>query len=95
MKTLLRTLCLVLFLGLFLGIDAQQRDTAGTRDRLADFSRAMAELKPRERAMLWLAYAEGASHREIAATLGLGEGSLRTLLFRARKKLALLLGVKR
>ncbi len=58
---------------------------------LTDFSRAMAGLKPRERAMLWLAYAEGASHREIAATLGLGEGSMKTLLFRARRKLALLL----
>lgn len=57
-----------------------------------DFSRAMAALKPRERAMLWLAYAEGATHKEIAATLGLGEGSMKTLLFRARRKLALLLG---
>ncbi len=67
-------------------------DTAGVSERLTDFTRAMAELKPRERAMLWLAYAEGASHREIAAALGLGEGSMKTLLFRARRKLAHLLG---
>jgi RNA polymerase sigma-70 factor (ECF subfamily) len=52
----------------------------------------MSGLKPRERAMLWLAYAEGASHREIAEVLGLGEGSMKTLLFRARRKLAMLLG---
>lgn len=67
-------------------------DSAGAKERLTDFSRAMQKLQPRERAMLWLAYAEGASHREIAATLGLGEGSLKTLLFRARRKLAGLLG---
>jgi RNA polymerase sigma-70 factor, ECF subfamily len=67
-------------------------DTTNASEQLTDFTRAMAALKPRERAMLWLAYAEGASHREIAATLGLGEGSMKTLLFRARRKLALLLG---
>ena len=32
--------------------------------------RAMARLKPREREMLWLAYAQGSSHRDIAGTLG-------------------------
>jgi RNA polymerase sigma-70 factor (ECF subfamily) len=47
----------------------------------------MARLKPRERAMLWLAYAEGASHREIAQALGLRTGSMKGLLFRARRKL--------
>jgi RNA polymerase sigma-70 factor (ECF subfamily) len=58
----------------------------------SDFARAMAHLKPRERAMLWLAYAEGASHQEIADVLGLRQGSLKTMLFRARRKLAALLG---
>ena len=38
-------------------------------ERIADFTRAMSHLKPRERAMLWLAYAEGASHGEIADVL--------------------------
>lgn len=65
---------------------------AGTTERAADFTRAMAHLKPRERAMLWLAYAEGASHREIAGVLGLRPASLKPLLFRARRKLAGLLG---
>ncbi|MBS1876971.1 MAG: RNA polymerase sigma factor [Acidobacteria bacterium] len=60
-------------------------------DRRADFARAMTSLKPRERAMLWLAYAEGSSHQEIAQTLGLSAASLKPLLARARRKLALLL----
>jgi RNA polymerase sigma-70 factor (ECF subfamily) len=67
------------------------RDSMEAGERVADFTRAMAILKPRERAMLWLAYAEGATHREIAAALGLGERSMKTLLFRARRKLAVLL----
>jgi RNA polymerase sigma-70 factor (ECF subfamily) len=58
----------------------------------ADFTRAMSRLKPKERAMLWLAYAEGATHREIADVLGLRPGSLKSMLFRARRKLAGLLG---
>jgi RNA polymerase sigma-70 factor (ECF subfamily) len=64
----------------------------GTAETGADLDRAMARLKPRERAMLWLAYAEGASHREIAAILGLRPASLKLLLFRARRRLAVLLG---
>lgn len=68
---------------------------AHAADRVArrtDLARAMARLKPRERAMLWLAYAHGSSHREIADTLGLTAGSVKLLLFRARRKLAGLLG---
>jgi RNA polymerase sigma-70 factor, ECF subfamily len=66
--------------------------SAAAAERKTDLTRAMAQLKPRERAMLWLAYAEGASHREIADVLGLTPGSLKPLLFRARRKLAGLLG---
>ncbi|MGA2588555.1 MAG: RNA polymerase sigma factor [Bryobacteraceae bacterium] len=65
---------------------------AGATERMADFTRAMARLKPRERAILWLAYAEGASHQEIADSLGLRPTSLKPMLFRARRKLADLLG---
>ncbi len=42
--------------------------------------------------MLWLAYGEGASHKEIAETLGLAPSSMKAILFRARRKLAGLLG---
>jgi len=59
-----------------------------------DVSRAMAQLKPRERDMLWLAYAQGSSHEEIAAALGLKTASIKALLFRARRRLAALLKEK-
>ena len=69
-------------------------DHAGSTERQTDVTRAMARLKARERAMLWLAYAEGASHREIAEVLGLSPASIKLLLFRARRRLAGLLGGK-
>lgn len=65
------------------GADGEQR---------TDLKRAMAQLKPRERAMLWLAYAQGSSHKEIAAVVGVQPASVKPLLFRARRKLAELLG---
>ncbi len=69
-------------------------DQAGATERSADVTRALQGLKPRERAMLWLAYAEGASHDEIAGALGMRVSSLKPMLFRARQKLAALLGRK-
>ena len=62
--------------------DAEQR---------TDVRRAMRRLKPRERALLWLAYAQGSSHSEIADVLGVKTASIKLLLFRARRKLAGLL----
>ena len=56
-----------------------------------DLQRAMKQLEPVQRELLWLAYAQGASHEEIAEITGLRAISIRTLLFRARKKLAALL----
>lgn len=52
---------------------------------------ALQRLAPRERAMLWLAYAHGSSHKEIADALGVKTPSVKQLLFRARKKMAALL----
>src|SRR6266581_4319073 len=52
---------------------------------------AMALMRPRERQLLWLAHAEGYSHREIAEITGLASASIRLLLFRARRKIARLL----
>ena len=60
--------------------------------RRMDLTRALEQLKPRERTMLWLAYAQGFSHEEIARQLGLRTGSLKALLFRARRRLVSLLG---
>ena len=57
----------------------------------ADLEKVMSEIKPSERELMWLAYVEGASHREIAAVTGLKEASVRPLLFRVKQKLATLL----
>ena len=71
-------------------------DHGGARaEARVDLDRAMAQLKPRERAMLWMAYAQGSSHREIAAVVGVKADSVKPLLFRARRKLAELLGGSR
>lgn len=51
-----------------------------------DVGTVLDTLKPKERALLWLAYVEGYEHREIAEILGLQAASVRVLLFRARKK---------
>jgi RNA polymerase sigma-70 factor (ECF subfamily) len=59
--------------------------------RQSELAHAMARLKPRERELLWLAYGQGSSHREIADALGVKCGSIKLLLFRARRKLAALL----
>lgn len=67
-------------------------DLAASSAQRADLNRALAQLKPREREMLWLAYAQGSSHREIGDVLGLKPTSIKLLLFRARRKLAGILG---
>ena len=60
-----------------------------------DVTRAMGRLRIQERTMLWLAYVEQASHREIASALSIKEASVRVLLSRARQKLAVALGIRR
>jgi RNA polymerase sigma-70 factor, ECF subfamily len=64
--------------------DSRLGERTGAR---IDLARAMERLKPRERSLLWLAYAQGWSHEEIAASLGLKTGSLKSLLHRARRRL--------
>jgi len=61
-------------------------------DRKLATRQAFERLKPRERQLLWLAYVEGSNHKEIAACTGLRAGSIRLLLFRARRRLAELIG---
>jgi RNA polymerase sigma-70 factor, ECF subfamily len=61
----------------------------------ADVSRALDGLRPRDRDLLWLAYAQGFSHEEIADTLGLRTGSIKLMLSRARQRMAAALGVSR
>ncbi len=65
-----------------------ERGRAGDASVRMDLESAFNRLEPRERAILWLAYVEGYDHREIAGIVGVKEGSVRVLLFRARKKAA-------
>ena len=60
-------------------------------DISSDVERLFARLDPQERALLWLAYVDGSSHREIAEVLRLKEASIKVLLFRARHKMEKLL----
>jgi RNA polymerase sigma-70 factor, ECF subfamily len=57
----------------------------------ADVRRLLGRLKPRERQILWLAHVEGRTHTEIADITRTRPGSVRVLLFRARRRLAGLL----
>ena len=60
-------------------------------DERTDLARALQQLKPKQREILWLAYGQGSSHAEIAEIVGVSSKSIKSLLFRARKKLAELL----
>jgi RNA polymerase sigma-70 factor (ECF subfamily) len=65
---------------------------AGAAGQARDVAAALARLKPRDRDLLWLAYANGSTHLQIAETLGVKAASVKPLLFRARRRLARLLG---
>ncbi len=67
------------------------RDELSRIESQAALDPAMAQMRPRERQLLWLAHAEGYSHREIAEITGLNAAGIRLLLFRARRKIARLL----
>ena len=70
---------------------SREESVADAMVRRTDLRRAMARLRPRERALLWLAYAQEHPHAEIAVTLGVETGSVKLLLFRARRRLAQIL----
>lgn len=70
------------------GTVPSHEDDPGPR---TDVRRALEQLKPRERQLLWLAHVEGFDHKEIAGLMGLKVASIRVLLFRARRELAGLL----
>ena len=71
---------------------AAEAESPGQRD--LDVVRIFSELKPRERALLWLAYVEGDTHTDIAASLRLGRDSVKVLLSRARARLRDLLNAR-
>jgi RNA polymerase sigma-70 factor, ECF subfamily len=57
-----------------------------------DLARAWRSLRPKERRLLWLAHVEELDHRAIGESIGARAGSVRVMLFRARRRLAALLG---
>ena len=73
--------------------EAPERQVMATRpdtdiaDVLA-LREALRTLSKREQQMLWLLYAEGFSHKEVARIMSLNRRSVRVLAFRARRKLA-------
>lgn len=66
--------------------------SSGHPERRVQVRQAFDRLNPRQRQLLWLAYVEGSSHQEIAECTGLRAASIRLLLFRARRKMAELIG---
>lgn len=78
-------------------VEEPARMESGTEARQVlrhDMMKTFAELKPRERALLWLAHVEEADHEDISAALGVKAKSVKVLLFRARKRLGELLAKK-
>jgi RNA polymerase sigma factor (sigma-70 family) len=67
-------------------------DPVKTSDSRIDVVRALAELPHRQREVTVLRYYLGLNVSEIAQTLELNEGTVKTSLFRARKALAAALG---
>jgi RNA polymerase sigma-70 factor (ECF subfamily) len=67
------------------------KSSSAQADSRASLEPALVQMRLRDRQLLWLAYAEGYSHREIAEITGLASASIRLLLFRARRKMARLL----
>jgi RNA polymerase sigma-70 factor, ECF subfamily len=59
-----------------------------SHDELAGLADALAELPPNQQRAILLREWQGLSYREIAAQLGVSEGAVETLLFRARRSLA-------
>ena len=67
-------------------------DCASPRDLAKDVLertssiRSWEQLTPQQRELLWLAYVEQFSHKEIAGMIGVKAPSVRTMLFRARER---------
>jgi RNA polymerase sigma-70 factor (ECF subfamily) len=59
-----------------------------SHDELAGLADALAELPPNQQRAILLREWQGLSYKEIAEQLGLSEGAVETLLFRARRSLA-------
>ena len=70
---------------------APDQSTDARLDLTPDMHHLFARINIQERSLLWLAYVEGAEHREIAEILHVKEKSVRVLLHRARRKMEAIL----
>ncbi len=68
-----------------LGEHASPHDLASEVLERTCSARFWNQLTPQQRELLWLAYVEQFSHKEIAAMIGVKAPSVRTMLFRARE----------
>lgn len=76
--------------GHWMPLDEEMVDTGTDPESVLskiDSERVLSRLSILQRSIVWLAYAEGYSHREIARVTGVKEKSVRVLLFRARQKI--------
>jgi RNA polymerase sigma-70 factor, ECF subfamily len=62
-----------------------------TCQRSGEISWILSKLSPPERLLIWLAYVEGMSYREVAQILSRRETSVKVLLYRLRKKITAML----
>ncbi|HTK82145.1 MAG TPA: RNA polymerase sigma factor [Bacteroidota bacterium] len=74
--------------------DFSSHNPAGETELRSDIGDALKHLAPQQRSMVWLAYVEEYSHREIAGILKVKEQSVKVLLYRARQKLLEVFKVK-
>lgn len=65
---------------------ASESDVAGEVLERTDRAKYWEQLTPRQRELLWLAYVEQFSHREIAGMIGAKAPSIRPMLSRARER---------
>jgi RNA polymerase sigma-70 factor (ECF subfamily) len=72
--------------------DPPSESYAADREQSIDLRRLLEQLDGKERALLWLAYAEGFAHEEIADILGIARKSVKVMLFRVREKAKKMLG---
>ena len=61
-------------------------DVAADVQKQSDTARHFAQLTPRQRELLWLAYVETFTHKEIAGMIGVGVASIGPMLSRARDR---------
>ena len=73
----------------FSELDPAQAAPADSADERLAVHSALAALPPRERAAALLVYAEGHSHQEAAKMMGLPLGTLKSIVARARRALAM------